>query len=105
MSPNNIEQTIANKYKTINRDAVVDTLVQLRNQHGSKGAIHLILDQVPYHRAQEVKDKANELNINLVYPPSYNSPNLNLIERLWKVINEHVRNNVYFKSVKYFKEK
>ena len=102
MSPNNIEQTIANKYKTINRDAVVDTLVQLRNQHGSKGAIHLILDQAPYHRAQEVKDKANELNINLVYLPPY-SPNLNLIERLWKVMNEHVRNNVYFKSAKYFK--
>lgn len=104
MSPNNIEQTIANEYKTINRDAVVDTLVKLRNQHGSKGSIHLILDQAPYHRAQEVKDKAKELNINLVYLPPY-SPNLNLIERLWKVMNEHVRNNVYFKSAKDFKDK
>ncbi|MCG3723366.1 transposase, partial [Vibrio cincinnatiensis] len=26
------------------------------------------------------------------------SPNLNPIERLWKVMNEHVRNNIYFTS-------
>ncbi|WP_332403017.1 transposase, partial [Vibrio metschnikovii] len=31
------------------------------------------------------------------YLPPY-SPNLNPIERLWKVMNEHVRNNVYFPS-------
>ncbi|WP_235424876.1 transposase, partial [Vibrio vulnificus] len=29
--------------------------------------------------------------------PPY-SPNLNPIERLWKVMNEYVRNNIYFSS-------
>jgi hypothetical protein len=37
------------------------------------------------------------LNVDLHYLPPY-SPNLNPIERLWKVMNEHVRNNVYFSS-------
>jgi len=36
--------------------------------------------------------------------PPY-SPNLNPIERVWKVANEHVRNNVVFKSFSDFKEK
>jgi transposase len=27
-------------------------------------------------------------------------PNLNPIERLWKVMNEHVRNNKYFATAK-----
>ena len=32
------------------------------------------------------------------------SPNLNPIERLWKVMNEQVRNNVSFTSAKHFRE-
>lgn len=35
--------------------------------------------------------------------PPY-SPNLNPIQRLWKVMNEKVRNNRFFKSAKDFKE-
>ena len=44
-----------------------------------------------------VRNAAKVLNIELHYLPPY-SPNLNPIERLWKVMNEHVRNNVYFPS-------
>lgn len=43
------------------------------------------------------------LNIELYYFPPY-SPNLNPIERLWKVMNEKVRNNRYFTSPKGFRE-
>ena len=32
-------------------------------------------------------------------------PNLNPIERLWKVMNEHVRNNKYFATAKKFRKK
>lgn len=49
-------------------------------------------------------DKAIELNIKLHYLPAY-SPNLNPIERLWKVMNEHVRNNKYFATAKEFRDK
>jgi transposase len=51
-----------------------------------------------------VEDKATELNIELHYLPAY-SPNLNPIERLWKVMNEHVRNNKYFSTAKKFRDK
>lgn len=33
------------------------------------------------------------------------SPNLNLIERVWKVMNEKVRNNRFFESAKDFRKK
>jgi transposase len=32
-----------------------------------------------------------------------NGPNLNTIERLWKVMNEHARNNKYFVTAKEFR--
>jgi len=39
----------------------------------------------------------------LHYLPPY-SPNLNPIERLWKVMNEHARNNTYFATAKEFRQ-
>ena len=49
------------------------------------------------------EEEALKRNIVLHYLPPY-SPNLNPIEQLWKVMNENVRNNVFFKSSKHFKE-
>ncbi len=63
----------------------------------------MILDGAGYHRAKDLKNKAKELDIKLYYLPPY-SPNLNPIERLWKVMNEHVRNNQYFSTAKQFRE-
>ncbi|WP_276280461.1 transposase [Vibrio sp. CUB2] len=57
----------------------------------------LVLDGAAYHRSEMVRNAAKVLNIELHYLPVY-SPNLNPIERLWKVMNEHLRNNVYFPS-------
>ncbi len=45
--------------------------------------------------------QATRLNIKLWHLPPY-SPNLNLIERAWKVMNEEVRDNVYFPDAKTF---
>ncbi len=50
-----------------------------------------------------VAKAAEKLNIKLHFLPAY-SPNLNPIERLWKVMNEHSRNNRFFKTAKEFKD-
>jgi transposase len=46
------------------------------------GPITIVLDNARYQRNQVVQAWAAELNIHLLFLPSY-SPNLNLIERLW----------------------
>ena len=61
----------------------------------------LLLDIVP--RELNDQEKAKGLNIELHYLPPY-SPNLNPIERLWKVMNEKVRNNRYFATAKAFRQ-
>ncbi len=66
--------------------------------------IHLVVDGAGYHRSKEVVEAAKELGIELHYLPPY-SPNLNPIERLWKVMNEHARNNEYFAGKKEFRRK
>jgi len=52
---------------------------------GLTGPITLVLDNARYQRNAVVQALASQLGITLLYLPSY-SPNLNLIERLWKFI-------------------
>jgi len=50
---------------------------------GLTGPITLVLDNARYQRNAVVQALADQLGITLLFLPSY-SPNLNLIERLWK---------------------
>lgn len=86
----------------VNGATTVSFLEQLKEAYPDAPKIHIILDQSGYHRCQLVKDAAVEKSIELHYLPPY-SPNLNPIERLWKVMNEQVRNNVFFTSAKGFR--
>jgi transposase len=52
---------------------------------GLAGPITLVLDNARYQHNAAVKALAEQLGITLLFLPSY-SPNLNLIERLWKFI-------------------
>ena len=49
----------------------------------------LVLDNARYQRCEPVRSLAAELRIELLYLPPY-SPNLNLIERLWKFVKKEV---------------
>ena len=63
-------------YKTINSEAIVDFLRQLRERYSEYSRLHLVLDQAGYHRTEEVLQAAKTLNIKLHHLPPY-SPNLN----------------------------
>jgi transposase len=56
---------------------------------GLKGPVRLVLDNARYQHCALVMDLAKRLNITLLFLPSY-SPNLNLIERLWRFIKKKV---------------
>ena len=56
--------------------------------------IHILLDHARYQRCEIVTSLANDLKIDLVYLPPY-SPNLNLIERLWKFTKDKLRVKYY----------
>jgi transposase len=99
-----VSKPIIGSYTTVDHESIVDFLKQIRKYSGIKGTIHLILDQAGYHRSIEVVNAASKLNIKLFYLPPYN-PNLNSIERLWKVMNEYARNNKFFRTADEFRQK
>lgn len=88
---------------TVNADAICDLLKSIRSLNSLPLAeVYLILDNAPYNRSKKVKTLANELNISLVYLPSY-SPNLNPIERLWKFFKKKTLYNQYYELEQDFK--
>lgn len=91
------------EYETIDSTSMVAHFKKLKARYPKAKRIHLILDQGPYNKSFETQEAAIKYGIKIHYLPPY-SPNLNPIERLWKVMNERVRNNVFFKSAVDFKE-
>jgi transposase len=66
----------------VNTDTMCD-LLRAVAARGLVGPVTLVLDNARYQRNKIVAALAEELGIELLFLPSY-SPNLNLIERLWR---------------------
>jgi len=64
--------------------------------------ITLVMDNARYQRCRFVMDLATALGIELLFLPSY-SPNLNLIERLWKFIKKQCLYSEYYETFIDFK--
>jgi transposase len=88
------------RFQTVNCDSIIEFFDFLKEKY--PGKLHIILDQSGYHTGEKTLKGAKERDIILHFLPPY-SPNLNPIERLWKVMNEYVRNNRYFKNVREFR--
>jgi transposase len=89
--------------ETVNVSTTLEFFTQLKAAYPNAPKLHVILDQAGYHRSHELQQQAAAMGLVLHLLPPY-SPNLNPIERLWKVMNEHTRNNVFFQSARHFKD-
>lgn len=91
--------TVAN-HTYINALSVCELLEKLHQQFCDLPLV-LIMDNARYQRCKLVLEKAASLNIQIVFLPPY-SPNLNLIERLWKFVKRKVLYNQYYKDYAQF---
>jgi len=87
---------------TVNKQTIVDFLYQLRIYYHDMKPIYIVLDNARYHHAKIVRELAEKLNIKLLYLPPY-SPNLNIIERLWKFLKKKCLYGRYYDSFEKFK--
>ena len=75
-------------------ERVVALLEKIRAANPGKRLL-VVLDNAPYNKAPAVQKAAAALRIQLLYLPTY-SPNLNLIERLWKFLKRKVARNRFY---------
>ena len=85
----------------VNADTVKELLTKLSGLH-TDVPITIVLDNAKYQKCDAVVTHAKELGIELLFLPSY-SPNLNLIERVWKFVKKKCLYSVYYDSFSAFK--
>lgn len=93
----------ATKHDTLDSVAMEEHFKQLAAAYPEAPKIHMILDRGSYNTSKDTASAADKCRIILHFLPPY-SPNLNPIERLWKVMNEYVRNNRFFRSSGEFRQ-
>ena len=89
--------------EAVNENSIQTFLYHLRKQHPGRYKVHIIWDNAGYHCSHEVRAFAKELGIAIHYLPPY-SPNLNPIERLWKILHQQVTHNRYYEHFADFSE-
>ena len=94
---------VSRSCKRVNGSSMCDLLRAIRSKHPKVKKIHLILDNAPYNKSNQVRDLARELKIQILYLPAY-SPNLNPIERLWKFMKKNVMANRYYPDLETFQK-
>jgi transposase len=78
----------------INSQSVCELLLKLK--HRDIGVpITAVLDNAGYQTCNCVREFAAAIGVELLFLPPY-SPNLNLIERLWKFVKKRYLNSVYY---------
>ena len=87
----------------VNGESIKAFLNQLLEAHSEASQLHLIWDNAGYHRSKEIQSFVANTKITLHFLPPY-SPNLNPIERLWKIMHEQVTYNRYYPKFSDFTE-
>jgi transposase len=94
---------ITREDESINAISTIALLEQVEAAYPLAVIIYVICDNARYYRSKLVGTFLQTSKIQLVFLPSY-SPNLNLIERLWKFMKKQVLYNKYYEKFDTFKQ-
>lgn len=94
---------ITREDERINAQSTIALLKQVEAAYPLAAIIYVICDNARYYRSKLVGQFLETSKIQLVFLPSY-SPNLNLIERLWKFMKKQVLYNKYYEKFDVFKQ-
>jgi len=88
------------EYDTINGASIISFFTELEQKYPNK-LIHIICDNGRSNKNKELDGYLKNSRIKIQYLPPY-SPNLNPIERLWKVMRENLTyNKIYSKFAEF----
>jgi len=81
---------------SVNSETICELISKLDKAYPGE-EITLVMDNARYQRNRKVVEFAETAGIELLYLPAY-SPNLNLIERVWRLVKSKCLRNHYYES-------
>jgi transposase len=98
LNPMTQKTTILTTEGNCDQFMMIAFLAEVRKEYpDTQQTVHVFLDNARYNHARLVTAEATKLGIMFKFLPPY-SPNLNLIERLWKFMKKKVTANKYYKT-------
>ncbi len=99
---------ISHQLVTVTNDSYINALsvCELLEKIAALGLstpITVVMDNARYQRCRLVLEKAGQLGLELLFLPAY-SPNLNLIERLWRFVRKECLYSHYYEHFALFKQ-
>ena len=88
---------------SINAQSTISLLKKVELKHTEAETIYVICDNARYYRSRKVTEYLETSKVELMFLPPY-SPNLNLIERLWKYFHKIVLYNKYYETYHEFQK-
>lgn len=101
INPNTYKPTILTTEDNCDGAMMTVFLGEVKKDYPDAKTIYIFLDNAKYNHSNLVTGEAEQLGIKLLFLPPY-SPNLNLIERLWKFMKKKIKANKYYKTFKEF---
>lgn len=97
------KQAIIVDAESINAQSTIQLFARIQ-QKQKEGIIYFISDNARYYRAQVLKEYLRtHQRIKIIPLPPY-SPNLNLIERLWRLFKKNILYNQYYENLSEMRE-
>ena len=88
---------------SLNASSTIEFLKEVEAAYPHARKVHVFCDNARYYRNKDVEKYIKSSKLEMHFLPPY-SPNLNPIERLWKLLNEQVLYNKYYEKFSSFKE-
>ena len=96
------QRVIVTYHKTINAQATIELFEKMKESHSNYQNLYIFADNARYYVSKVLKEYlAQNPIIKLIHLPTY-SPNLNLIERLWKYTRKEIINPNYYEKFEEF---
>jgi transposase len=95
-------EVIAFDDERIDATSTIELLRRIEAHYPLADTIYVFSDNAPYYRAKAVTDYLDTSRIQLEFLPPY-SPNLNIIERLWRLMHKHTLYNRSYGSFAEFR--
>ncbi|MFO0415873.1 MAG: IS630 family transposase [Pseudomonadota bacterium] len=102
VNAHDLTNVVIEESSSINAQSTIALLKKLEQKNKSLQRIFVVADNARYYRNRKVKAFLETSKVEIIFLPPY-SPNLNLIERLWRFLKKIVLYNRYYERFADFK--
>ena len=103
MNAHDVTDVIAYDCESVNAKSTQELYEEALSKHPEASCIYIISDNARYYHNKELKEWVKGTKIKQIFLPPY-SPNLNLIERLWKFLRKKVINTGFYRTKEEFRK-